>query len=268
MTAMFFTNGNFNNFLFTEILSKNNGIDNDMRLQHALLSALRNLVIPKPNKPAVIEAGLVQTILPMLEIHQPPVVFKLLGTLRMTVDGQEKLAHELLQNEKLIKQLVLWSKSSDYANVTGESCRLMAWLVKHAYFLNKDPAQKAPTDLRSLLVFVNVDGAVDSMVSMLTSQHLVMQNEALIALCIIVAVLNGKNDDVNLDELLIKCELGQRLSEFLAKSSDTMTKEIVENLQSFMALLRRSDVLIGHLDKYNIDESLKTIPILTEYCTL
>lgn len=239
-----------------------------MRLQHALLSALRNLVIPKPNKPAVIEAGLVQTILPMLEIHQPPVVFKLLGTLRMTVDGQEKLAHELLQNEKLIKQLVLWSKSSDYANVTGESCRLMAWLVKHAYFLNKDPAQKTPTDLRSLLIFVKVDGAVDSMVSMLTSQHLVMQNEALIALCIIVAVLTGKNDDVNLDELLIQCELGQRLSEFLAKSSDTMTKEIVENLQSFMSLLRRSKTLISHLDKHNIDESLKSIPILTEYCTL
>lgn len=61
-----------------------------MRLQHALLSALRNLVIPKPNKKAVIEAGLVQTILPMLEIHQPPVVFKLLGTLRMTVDSQGK----------------------------------------------------------------------------------------------------------------------------------------------------------------------------------
>lgn len=71
-----------------EILSKNNGVDDDMRLQHALLSALRNLVIPKPNKCAVIEAGLVQTILPMLQIHQPPVVFKLLGTLRMTVDGQ------------------------------------------------------------------------------------------------------------------------------------------------------------------------------------
>lgn len=71
-----------------EILSKNNGVDDDMRLQHALLSALRNLVIPKSNKAAVVEAGLVKTILPMLEIHQPPVVFKLLGTLRMTVDGQ------------------------------------------------------------------------------------------------------------------------------------------------------------------------------------
>lgn len=71
-----------------DVLAKNNGVKDDVRLQHALLSALRNLVIPKPNKNAVIQAGLVETILPMLEIHQPPVVFKLLGTLRMTVDGQ------------------------------------------------------------------------------------------------------------------------------------------------------------------------------------
>lgn len=73
-----------------DVLAKNNGVRDDVRLQHALLSTLRNLVIPKPNKGAVIQAGLVETILPMLEIHQPPVVFKLLGTLRMTVDGQGK----------------------------------------------------------------------------------------------------------------------------------------------------------------------------------
>lgn len=71
-----------------DVLAKNNGVRDDVRLQHALLSTLRNLVIPKANKNAVIQAGLVETILPMLEIHQPPVVFKLLGTLRMTVDGQ------------------------------------------------------------------------------------------------------------------------------------------------------------------------------------
>lgn len=77
--------------LIAAILAKNNGVDHQMTLQHALLSTLKNLVIPKPNKAAVVEAGLVDIILPMLEIHQPPVVFKLLGTLRMTVDGQGEL---------------------------------------------------------------------------------------------------------------------------------------------------------------------------------
>ena len=209
-----------------------------MRLQHALLSTLRNLVIPKPNKSAIIEAGLVQTILPMLEIHQPPVVFKLLGTLRMTVDGQEKLAVDLLQNSTLIKQLVHWSKSSDYASVTGESLRLMAWLIKHAYYQNRDitaATAKQSADSSSLVAFVKTDGAVECMTNMLTSQHLVMQNEALIALSILTAVL-GNQSDIKLDEILISCELGKSLSEFITKSSDTMTKEIVENINLYQTL--------------------------------
>ncbi|XP_055857046.1 GTPase-GDP dissociation stimulator vimar [Episyrphus balteatus] len=269
-----------------DVLSKNNGVSNDVRLQHALLSALRNLVIPKPNKGAVIQAGLVETILPMLEIHQPPVVFKLLGTLRMTVDGQEPLAMELLKNKTLITQLVEWSKSSDYAGVTGESLRLLAWLVKHAYLskiayvMNRDGAEpsasaappKPPNiDETSLKAFIEIDGTVESMVNMLTSQHLVMQNEALIALCILsVVYLNKKpaDSEIELPEMLIKYELGKKLGELIRKSSDTMTKEIVENLQNFTTLLKTSDKLVSHLDQNNINELLKSIPRLTEYCTL
>lgn len=259
-----------------------------MRLQHALLSALRNLVIPKQNKPLIIKAGLVQTILPMLEIHQPPVVYKLLGTLRMTVDGQFQLAQELLENSVLIKQLVHWSKSSECSSVNGESFRLMAWLIKHAYKDNSSVstdgtitgATKATVGNKqsslvnernpiSLKKFIQLDGAVASMVNMLTSQHLVMQNEALIALCIISSMFNNKQDsDVNLDKLFIECDLGEKLAEFISRNTDTMTKEIVENVQTLMSLLRISEALVKHLNEHNIEELLKSIPILTEYCTL
>ncbi|XP_060653625.1 GTPase-GDP dissociation stimulator vimar [Drosophila nasuta] len=272
-----------------QVLAKNNGVKDDVRLQHALLSALRNLVIPKPNKNAVIQAGLVQTILPMLEIHQPPVVFKLLGTLRMTVDGQEKLALELLKNKTLIEQLVHWSKSSDYAGVTGESLRLMAWLIKHAY-LNKiayalprkgdapaeQIADKIPLsqdyDRSSLNEFLANEGTVEAMVSMLTAQHLVMQNEALIALCILSVVYLSKNGEPEqaqrLQDQLIECNVGAKLAELITKSSDSMTKEIVENLQNCINLLKTAEKLVPHLEQHNINELLKSIPILTEYCTL
>lgn len=264
-----------------------------MRLQHALLSALRNLVIPKQNKPIIIKAGLVQTILPMLEIHEPPVVYKLLGTLRMIIDGQVRLAHELLQNAHLIKQLVKWSKSSDCSSVTGESYRLMAWLIKHAYKeTSTSPSSTTATatttttttassnssatliganaNPASLKSFIAIDGAVASMVTMLTSQHLVMQNEALIALCIIASLFMKTTDasDPNLSKLLIECDLGAKLTEFIGRSADSMTKEIVENVQTLMSLLRTSDILVKHLNEHNIDELLKTIPILTVYCTL
>ncbi|XP_065367857.1 GTPase-GDP dissociation stimulator vimar isoform X1 [Calliphora vicina] len=274
-----------------EVLAKNNGVKDDVRLQHALLSTLRNLVIPKPNKGAVIQAGLVETILPMLEIHQPPVVFKLLGTLRMTVDGQEKLALELLKNKNLIEQLVHWSKSSDYAGVTGESLRLMAWLIKHAYLSKiayalprkgdapaEQLADKIPPmeyDRTSLNEFISNDCTIEAMVNMLTSQHLVMQNEALIALCILCVVYLSSSTSPPSDEhaqllqdAFIKYEVGKKLAELINKSSDTMTKEIVENLENFTNLLRTSDKLVAHLEQHNISELLKSIPILTEYCTI
>lgn len=126
--------------------------------------------------------------------------------------------------------------------------------------------ENAPDDT-SLKEFVKVNGAVESMVNMLTSQHLVMQNEALIALSILSTVLNNKSD-INLDAILINCNIGEKMSEFITKGSDNMTKEIVENLQSFMNVLKVNENLVEHLAKYNIDDSLKSMPILTEYCVL
>lgn len=70
------------------MLSKHNKINDDIRLQHALLSALRNLTIPVQNKSNMIALGLVDIIYPMLMSEQYPVIFKLLGTLRMAIDGQ------------------------------------------------------------------------------------------------------------------------------------------------------------------------------------
>jgi len=51
----------------------------------------RNLVIPSQNKAVVLEDGLVDIVYPMLAIPTFPVVFKLLGTLRMVIDGQGEL---------------------------------------------------------------------------------------------------------------------------------------------------------------------------------
>lgn len=273
-------------FFFVAILSKNNGIDDEMKLQHALLSALRNLVIPKENKSVIIKAGLVETILPMLKIHQAPVVYKLLGTLRMLIDGQPELAHRLLENATLIQQLIEWCQSSECSSVTGESFRLMAWLIKHAYKdtasnigggggggTSKTASTSPPsTNRSSLRAFIKNVGSVQSMVTMLSSQHLVMQNEALIALCIMSSLFISSTDndatDVNLAKILIDCDLGGKLGDFIQRNADAMTKEIVENVQTLIKLLRTSDLLVQHLNQHNIDELLKTIPILTEYCTL
>lgn len=165
----------------------------------------------------------------------------------------------------------------------------MAWLIKHAY-LNKiayalprkgdapaeQIADKIPLtqdyDRSSLSEFLANDGTVEAMVSMLTAQHLVMQNEALIALCILSVVYLSKAGEAeqaqHLQDQLILCNVGAKLAELITKSSDSMTKEIVENLQNCVNLLKTSEKLVAHLEQHNINELLKSIPILTEYCTL
>lgn len=192
---------------------------------------------------------------------------------------------DLLKNKKLIEQLVLWSKSSDYVGVTGESQRLMAWLIKHAYLHRVMQSSQAspkrgdesrptePVDLTSLKCFVCIQGSVESMINMLASQHLIMQNESLIALCILTVVFlcdsTTQNDkDIDLEDMFIRFNIGKQLSDFVKRSSDNMTKEMVDNLQNFIRLLRSSEKMNKHLEEHNISESLKSIPKITEYCTL
>ena len=65
-------------------------------LQHAILSALRNLAIPQQNKPTMLSTGLLDIVLPFREVEMMAVQFKLLGLLRMIVDKQGIIEFERL----------------------------------------------------------------------------------------------------------------------------------------------------------------------------
>ena len=79
-------NGIHEHFLL--LLKKHNGQEGDLRLQHAVLSALRNLAIPAPNKALILKAGALDVLTPMISMCTLTVAFKLLACLRMLVDGQ------------------------------------------------------------------------------------------------------------------------------------------------------------------------------------
>lgn len=202
----------------------------------------------------------------MLEIHQPPVVFKLLGTLRMLVDGQDALALKLLQNQKLIELLVEWAnKTPDMVGVNSESSRFMAWLIKNGY-RSTDGGAQAGTD--PLKTFVSINGTMDTLVKMLLSAHLVMQNEALIALSLIVVFL--KDQDVELDKILITSNIGQALVDFIQRISEMerTSNEIVENLKTLIGALEKSEEMKKYLNDYNIEEKLQMVPSIKELATL
>lgn len=76
--------------LVLDLLSKHTSQNGDIKVQHAILSTLKNLAIPKQNKRALLDDGLIDVVYPLLDSNHEIVVFKLLGTFRMVIDGQGK----------------------------------------------------------------------------------------------------------------------------------------------------------------------------------
>ncbi|CAF87508.1 unnamed protein product, partial [Tetraodon nigroviridis] len=74
----------------------------------------------------------------------------------------------------LLARVVEWCGARDHAGVRGEACRLLAALIRHS---------RSPEVVRAV---VHV-GGVQHLISMATSEHVIMQNEALVALTIACA---------------------------------------------------------------------------------
>ncbi|XP_061108134.1 rap1 GTPase-GDP dissociation stimulator 1 isoform X2 [Conger conger] len=152
--------------------------EGNVTVQHAALSALRNLAIPVVNKSKMLSAGVSDVVLKFLKSEMPPVQFKLLGTLRMLIDTQADAADQLGTNPKLVERLVEWCEAKDHAGVMGESNRLLSALIRHS---------KSKDVVRTVIQCVGVK----HLVTMATSEHMIMQNEALVALGLIAALNLG-----------------------------------------------------------------------------
>ncbi|XP_047672883.1 rap1 GTPase-GDP dissociation stimulator 1 isoform X2 [Tachysurus fulvidraco] len=155
--------------------------EGNVTVQHAALSALRNLAIPVVNKSKMLSAGVSDVVLKFLQSEMPPVQFKLLGTLRMLIDTQVDAAEQLGTNRKLVERLVEWCEAKDHAGVMGESNRLLSALIRHS---------KSKEVVRTVIQC----GGVKHLVTMATSEHMIMQNEALVALGLIASLDLGKTD--------------------------------------------------------------------------
>ncbi|XP_014322260.1 rap1 GTPase-GDP dissociation stimulator 1 isoform X1 [Myotis lucifugus] len=149
--------------------------DGNVTVQHAALSALRNLAIPVVNKAKMLSAGVTEAVLKFLKSEMPPVQFKLLGTLRMLIDAQAEAAEQLGKNIKLVERLVEWCEAKDHAGVMGESNRLLSALIRHS---------KSKDVIKTIVQ----SGGIKHLVTMATSEHVIMQNEALVALALIAAL--------------------------------------------------------------------------------
>ncbi|XP_051473604.1 rap1 GTPase-GDP dissociation stimulator 1 isoform X3 [Apus apus] len=197
--------------------------DGNVTVQHAALSALRNLAIPVVNKAKMLSAGVAEAVLKFLRSEMPPVQFKLLGTLRMLIDAQAEAAEQLGKNVKLVERLVEWCEAKDHAGVMGESNRLLSALIRHS---------KSKDVIRTIVQ----SGGIKHLVTMATSEHVIMQNEALVALALIAAL-----ELVTAEKDLENAQLVQILHRLL--SDDRSAPEIKYNSMVLICALIGSERL-------------------------
>ncbi|XP_077115472.1 rap1 GTPase-GDP dissociation stimulator 1-A-like isoform X2 [Ranitomeya variabilis] len=211
----------------------------DVSVQHAALSALRNLAIPVMNKVRMLEDGVADRIQMLLRSEMPPVQFKLLGTLRMLTDGQADTARILGQDSHLLTRLVQWCDAKDHVGVRGEANRLLASLLRHS-------------KSQDVVKAIEKAKGVKHLVSMTTSEHAIMQNEALIALAIASAI----NLEV-VEEVFKESELVAILHKVL--QDESKGPEVKYNCMGLLCSLVDSDDLRKEMEVMNLKETLEKL---------
>ncbi|XP_040461700.1 rap1 GTPase-GDP dissociation stimulator 1-like isoform X2 [Falco naumanni] len=211
----------------------------DISVQHAALSALRNLAIPVVNKVQVLEEGVAERIQVLLRSEVPPVQLKLLGTLRMLADGQADAAEILGQDPMLLNRLVQWCDANDHTGIHGEANRLLASIMHH----NRS---------QEVVRAIQEAQGVKHLVSMTTSKHAAMQNEALNALAIASAI-----DLETLEESFKESQLVQSLHKLL--QDDNTSPEVKYNSMGLLCSLLNSGHLRQEIEEDKIKETLEQL---------
>ncbi|NXL48078.1 GDS1 protein, partial [Podilymbus podiceps] len=211
----------------------------DISVQHAALSALRNLAIPVVNKVQMLEEGVAERIQALLRSEMPPVQFKLLGTLRMLADGQADAAEILGQDPMLLNRLVQWCNANEHTSVRGEANRLLASILRH----NRS---------QEVVKAIQEAQGVKHLVSMTTSEHAAMQNEALNALAIASAI-----DLETLEGTFKEAQLVQSLHKLL--QDDNTSPEVKYNSMGLLCSLLNSGDLRQEIEEDKIKETLEQL---------
>ncbi|XP_033987841.1 LOW QUALITY PROTEIN: rap1 GTPase-GDP dissociation stimulator 1 [Trematomus bernacchii] len=215
--------------------------EGDVSVQHAgHLSALRNLAIPALTKCGCWRDGVTERIKSLLRSDMPPVQFKLLGTLRMMVDGQRMAALVLGRDAVLLARVMEWCEAKDHAGVRGESSRLLAALIRHSR-----SAEVVHAVAQSRWGFGTLSPWQQS-------EHVIMQNEALVSLAIASAI-----DIESMKEAFRDSELLTMLKEMLEDPVGAI--EVKFSALGLICSLANSSVMKEELHSVNMKESLSKL---------
>lgn len=212
------------------LLQKYDSKNSDIRFQHALLSTLHNLVIPLINKPIILKDGLIDILYPMLDTPTFPILFKLLGILRIVIYRQSEAATSLGLNEDFIKRIVAWCDIDDHPGVRGEANRLLAWIINSSLD-------------NSVYLLIILCGGAKYLIKMILAEHALMKNEAILSLTTLAIYSMPK-----LESVLIENNIGHVICKFLEKYLYNLELPIIYNMLLFInEIIHKSDVIKQHL---------------------
>ncbi|NWU94943.1 GDS1 protein, partial [Upupa epops] len=211
----------------------------DVSVQHAALSALRNLAIPVVNEVQKLEEGVTERIQEVLRSEMLPVQFKLLGTLRTLADGQADAAEILAQDRLLLKRLVQWCNVNDNSSICGEAKRLLSSILRH-------------TRSQEVVRAIQEAQGVKHLVSMMMSEEAAIQNEALSALAAASAI-----DLETLEESFKESQLVPSLHKLL--QDDNTSPEVKCNSVGLLCSLLKSGNLRQEIEEAKIKETLEEL---------
>ncbi|XP_055557022.1 rap1 GTPase-GDP dissociation stimulator 1 isoform X6 [Falco biarmicus] len=199
---------------------------NSHQLQLAGALAIANFARNDGNCIHMVDNGIVQKLMDLLDRHvedgNVTVQHAALSALRNLAIPAEA-AEQLGKNVKLVERLVEWCEAKDHAGVMGESNRLLSALIRHS---------KSKDVIRTIVQ----SGGIKHLVTMATSEHVIMQNEALVALALIAAL-----ELVTAEKDLENAQLVQILHRLL--SDDRSAPEIKYNSMVLICALIGSEPL-------------------------
>ncbi|XP_065489548.1 rap1 GTPase-GDP dissociation stimulator 1 isoform X4 [Caloenas nicobarica] len=199
---------------------------NSHQLQLAGALAIANFARNDGNCIHMVDNGIVQILMDLLDRHvedgNVTVQHAALSALRNLAIPAEA-AEQLGKNIKLVERLVEWCEAKDHAGVMGESNRLLSALIRHS---------KSKDVIRTIVQ----SGGIKHLVTMATSEHVIMQNEALVALALIAAL-----ELVTAEKDLENAQLVQILHRLL--SDDRSAPEIKYNSMVLICALIGSEPL-------------------------
>ncbi|KAG2187025.1 hypothetical protein INT44_003253, partial [Umbelopsis vinacea] len=209
----------------------------DLRVQHAVVSILKNLSLPKQNKQNIGAAGAIQAVAPYLDASKDmlkPVQFAVIGILKLLAVGDAETSSNEGEESGTISPLdrvVEFIQRVDDVAAKSEATRVLVNLIKTAW----SQENVSSVVLRERLCSVQIVKALAALIR--SSKFSILQNEGIIALTLLFTQENS--DAFIQDGLAVFVAPEESLSHVTDESTETQSEELEKATLNLLQVLLR-----------------------------